>query len=318
MDRLESILTLMRLPGVGPVRLRRALHALEVAGVPIEDAFSQAGQKLLVPFGAGSTSSGKGVADVADRLQQDHVEILVAPFSGLAVSEFARRHLPPVLFAKGQLSLMSAPSVGFCGSRAATDRGLAVAADIAEQISSRGINVVSGGAKGVDTTAHRAALDRGGTTTIVLAEGIFEYRVRAGLSEAADPARTLLVSEFFPDDRWLAGRAMQRNRTICALSSALVLIEARSKGGTFAAGKAALEMGLPLFTADYVSQHDGNEGNRILLDGGAQRLRQSRATGRANLDQLVAVVSSGGADSNRPDPQSGNGQQTLWGVADGD
>jgi len=84
---------------------------------------------------------------------------------------------------------------------------------------------------------------------------------------------------------------MQRNRTICALSRALVLIEARATGGTFAAGEAALAMGLPLFTADYSTQLESNDGNRILLERGAVRLRQSRATGRANLTQLFAMES---------------------------
>lgn len=200
---------------------------------------------------------------------------------------FARRNLPPVLFVRGPADLMTVRSIGFCGSRSATERGLAVASDIAEQVARQGLNVVSGGAKGVDITAHRTALSRGGTTTVVLAEGILQYRMRNELRDVFDPARTFVVSEFFPDDRWLAGRAMQRNRTICALSRALVLIEARSTGGTFAAGEAALGMGLPLFTADYSAQHEGNDGNRILLERGALRLRQSRATGRANLAQLL-------------------------------
>jgi DNA processing protein len=139
-------------------------------------------------------------------------------------------------------------------------------------------------------TAHRTALSQGGTTTVVLAEGILEYRMRQELRDVFDPQRTLVVSEFFPEERWLAGRAMQRNRTICGLSRALVLIEARSTGGTFAAGEAALEMGLPLFTADYSAQHDANDGTRILIERGAVRLRQSRSTGKANLAQVMETI----------------------------
>jgi DNA processing protein len=158
----------------------------------------------------------------------------------------ARRNLPPVLFASGPADMMAAASVGFCGSRSATERGLAVAADIAEQVARQGLNVVSGGAKGVDVTAHKTALSHDGTTTVVLAEGILQYRMRHELRDVFDPARTLVVSEFFHEDPWIAGRAMQRNRTICALSRSLVLIEARATGGTFAAGEAAVAMGLPL------------------------------------------------------------------------
>jgi hypothetical protein len=70
----------------------------------------------------------------------------------------------------------------------------------------------------------------------------------------------------------------------------LVLIEARASGGTFAAGEAALAMGVPLFTADYSSKLESNDGNRILLERGGVALRQSRATGRANLARLFELV----------------------------
>ncbi len=243
MDKLESILTLMRLPGVGAVRLRRALTALDEAQMPIEDAFGETGRRLLTNLGLGSTSPRSPIGSAADGLQREGIRCLTAPFHDLALPAFARKHLPPVIFVRGPADLLSKASVGFCGSRNATDRGLAVTADIADQVTAKGINVVSGGAKGVDITAHGTALDRGGTTTIVLAEGILQHRFRPELRNVFDPARTVVVSEFFPDDHWMVGRAMQRNRTICALSRALVLIEARAKGGTFAAGEAALDMG---------------------------------------------------------------------------
>ena len=290
MDKLETVLTLMRLPGVGAVRLRRAISVLDEAQVPIEEAFSETGRRLLATIGLSPSAPHSVIGSIAEQLRRDEVHCFVAPFHDLALSGFARKNLPPVLFVRGPADLMMVRSVGFCGSRSATERGLAVAADIAEQVAGQDLNVVSGGAKGVDMTAHRTALSHGGTTTVILAEGLLQYRMRQDLRDVFDPARTLLVSEFFPDDRWLAGRAMQRNRTICALSRALVLIEARSTGGTFAAGEAALGMGLPLFTADYSTQHESNDGNRILLERGAVRLRQSRSTGKGNLTQLLDLV----------------------------
>ena len=290
MDKLETILTLMRLPGVGPARIRRALAVLGAAEMPIEEAFSASGRRLLTDGGVSPSAPQAAIGHVAERLRRDDVHCLVAPFSELALPDSARKNLPPVLFAVGPTNLIASPSVGFCGSRSATDRGLEVAADIAEQVSGQGFNVVSGGAKGVDITAHRTALANGGTTTVVLAEGILQYRMRQELRAVFDPARTLVVSEFFPDAPWIAGRAMQRNRTICALSRAMVLIEARKSGGTFAAGEAALAMGVPLFTADYSRQLESNDGNRILLERGGVALRQSRATGRANLARLFELA----------------------------
>jgi DNA processing protein len=300
MDKLETILTLMRLPGVGPARIRRALTALSAAEMPIEEAFSASGRRLLTDSGVSPSAPQAAIGHVADELGREGVRCLVAPFSDLALPESARRNLPPVLFAVGPTYLIATPSVGFSGARSATERGLEVAADTAEQVSGQGFNVVSGGAKRVDITAHRTALMNGGTTTVVLAEGIPQYRMRQELRAVFDPARTLVVSEFFPDAAWIAGRAMQRNRTICALSCAMVLIEARASGGTFAAGEAALAMGVPLFTADYSTQLESNDGNRILLERGGVALRQSRATGRANLARLFELARRReGADAER-------------------
>jgi DNA protecting protein DprA len=311
MDKLETILTLMRLPGVGPARIRRALAALSAAEMPIEEAFSASGRRLLTDSGVSPSAPQAAIGHIAEHLRREGVQCLVAPFSDVDLPETARRNLPPVLFAMGPTYLVATPSVGFCGSRSATGRGLEVAADIAEQVSGQGFNVISGGAKGVDITAHKTALEKEGTTTVVLAEGILQYRMRPELRAVFDPARTLLVSEFFPDAAWIAGRAMQRNRTICALSRAMVLIEARATGGTFAAGEAALAMGLPLFTADYSTQLESNDGNRILLERGAIALRQSRATGRANLARLFELAQRREAAETEK-AGGGVGQQDLF------
>jgi len=313
MDKLETILTLMRLPGVGPARIRRALALLSDAKMPIEEAFSASGRRLLTASGVSPSAPQAAIGHVAEHLRREGVHCLAAPFSELALPDSARKNLPPVLFASGPSHLIATPSVGFCGSRSATGRGLEVAADIAEQVSRQGWSVVSGGAKGVDITAHSTALANGGTTTVVLAEGILQHRMRQELRAVFDPARTLLVSEFFPDAPWIAGRAMQRNRTICALSRAMVLIEARANGGTFAAGEAALAMGVPLFTADYSTQLESNDGNRLLLKRGAVALRQSRATGRANLAQLFELARRReGAEAERAGAGAGAGQQGLF------
>ena len=308
MDTLETILTLMRLPGVGPARIRRALAVLSATEMPIEEAFSPSDRRLLTASGVSPSAPQAAIGHVAERLRRDGMHCLVAPFTDLALPDRVRRNRPPVLFAVGPTHLIATPSVGFCGSRGATSRGLEVAADIAQQVSDQGFNVVSGGAKGVDITAHKTALENGGTTTVVLAEGILACRMREELRAVFDPARTLALSEFFPAAPWLAGRAMQRNRTICALSRAMVLIEARASGGTFAAGQDALAMGVPLFTADYSAKLESNDGNRILLDRGGVALRQSRATGRANLARLFELARGAEVEEER----GGAGQQDLF------
>lgn len=136
MSDLETILTLMKLPGVGPARLRRALELMAHARMPIEEAFSNAGRRLLASMGLSTASPRSAISATVDRLLRDDVKCLVVPLGDLPI--FAREHLPPVLFVRGPTHLLGARGVGFSGSRAATERGIGVATDVAEQRSSPG------------------------------------------------------------------------------------------------------------------------------------------------------------------------------------
>jgi predicted Rossmann fold nucleotide-binding protein DprA/Smf involved in DNA uptake len=86
---------------------------------------------------------------------------------------------------------------------------------------------------------------------------------------------------------------MQRNRTIGALSRAMILIESASTGGSIEAGRASLSMGVPLFAPVYEGMPESAVGNRELLAHGARPLLKSRTTGRANLKEASAAVFEG-------------------------
>lgn len=175
-----------------------------------------------------------------------------------------------------------------CGSREASERSLEVTQDVAEQTVKLGWIVVSGHARGVDQTAHLTALKNGGCTIIVAAEGIDQFRLRAELKSIAKPDQILIISEFDPNARWTAGNAMKRNRTIVGLSDALIVLEARLQGGTLDAGKRALQFKVPLYVAEY--QDNKSEGNQYLLKRGANPLKRSADTKRANLVHIEEHV----------------------------
>jgi predicted Rossmann fold nucleotide-binding protein DprA/Smf involved in DNA uptake len=197
---------------------------------------------------------------------------------------------PPVLFAIGNVQVLERPGVGFCGSRKASLRGLEIAGECARHLALSGFNVVSGYAHGVDLAAHQAALEAGGTTTLVLAEGILHFRIKASLKRLAAEANFLAISELPPRLPWSGRQAMARNHTICGLSTAMILVESGAEGGTFECGKAALEQCCPLFVIDYAQPPDSAEGNAYFLARGAQALRRSRA-GEANLEPVIAAAS---------------------------
>jgi DNA processing protein len=204
-------------------------------------------------------------ADAEDLLSHDMTAVL------RETSEYPRLldqvpTAPPVLFCSGQLSLLSAPSIGICGSRRASDEGLHAATTCGSVASSQGLASVSGYARGVDMAIHVSALESGAATIIVLSEGINHFRVKREIADVWDPSRALVVSQFSPTQTWSAGGAMARNLVIIGLSLALVVIEAGETGGTLASGQRALELGRRVIALQF---SEPSLGNIMLLESGA-------------------------------------------------
>lgn len=197
---------------------------------------------------------------------------------------------PPLLFSAGNTSLFDSPGIGFCGSRKASEKGLGLAKDTIQSLTKLNFNIVSGYANGVDLTAHSTALSTGGTTTMVLAEGIFHFDKKPEILDLFDFDRCLIVSEYLPDKPWSAGQAMQRNQTIIGLSQAMIVIESGVQGGTFAAGEATLRLRRPLFVLEFSAPEPSAEGNAVLIQRGAIPLR--RNLNGPNLKPLLQTVQS--------------------------
>jgi DNA protecting protein DprA len=164
--------------------------------------------------------------------------------------------LPAVLYAAGNLALLERPGVAIVGRRHAAETALAAAAELASQLSAKGVTVTSGYASGIDSAAHLGALRSGGTTIVVLAEGLGRFQVKAEFRGLLTEENALLVSQFAPGEKWASYQAMARNKLVAALAHALVVIVAGAEcddsgrhSGTFDAGMSALQLGLPLFVA---------------------------------------------------------------------
>ncbi|MBO0879018.1 MAG: DNA-processing protein DprA [Mycobacterium sp.] len=185
------------------------------------------------------------------------------------------RPIAPVLFCLGPIELLTTPGVGICGSRKATPLGLNTARECGHEISANAMTTVSGYAKGVDTESHLGALERSGSTVLVLAEGIDHFRIKRDVSQQYVPDRVLVVSQFHPQQPWAAHAAMTRNHLIFNLGMALVVIEAGERGGTLAAGQEALKRGRPVLVSDFGEQ--SFPGNKILLHEGAQAISSREA-----------------------------------------
>lgn len=287
-----NIYRLLNLKGVGPAKVRAIYRAAENADLCLESLFED-GSTISNLLKSEQIEQLEVVRDACrdnfSRLEDEEVKVLSCFDDNYPVRLKAKlgEKAPLLLTVKGNGTLLNKTGVGFCGSRKASHKGIATTEDCTEQLSMAGCNINSGYASGVDMTAHRVALESGGSTTVVLPEGMFHFRVKKQLEDVWDWSRICVVSEFLPGLPWSARNAMQRNTTICALSHLMVLIEAGATGGSIAAGKTSLELDIPLLAPVYEGMPETAIGNRLLLEQGAKRFFKSKSTGRANLQYIV-------------------------------
>jgi len=185
--------------------------------------------------------------------------------------------LPAILYVTGNVAILHRPSVAIVGGRQAGEAALAVADSLASELAAKGINITSGYAAGIDTAAHLAALRTSGTTSVVLSEGIAHFQTKPELRKFLTAENTLVISQFEPSARWAPYLAMTRNKLVCALCGAVVVVvsgpERDANGrmsGTFDAGMAALKMEVPVFAVSPNFFNDKPEGNRHLIEKGCR------------------------------------------------
>jgi DNA protecting protein DprA len=155
---------------------------------------------------------------------------------------------PPIgLVLKGNISALHQPSLAIVGTRNPTSYGARIAGDFAAGFADREWAIVSGGAYGIDSYAHKGALIAEGVTVAVVASGIdINYpagntRLFAEICESG-----AMVTEFMPGHRALPNRFLTRNRIIAALSKATLVVEAAFRSGSLRTARDAAEIFRPV------------------------------------------------------------------------
>lgn len=177
---------------------------------------------------------------------------------------------PPVMWYRGDLASLTAPTIAIVGSRAASSVAIDTASQLAADLAARGVTVVSGLARGVDSAAHRGALTKG-RTVAVLGSGVDyiyppEHKTLAGqITEAG-----LVVSEYPPGTAPLPHHFPLRNRLISGLSLAVVVIEASEKSGSLITAGCALDQGREVMAVPGNVLSGRNRGGHALLRDGAR------------------------------------------------
>lgn len=176
---------------------------------------------------------------------------------------------PLLLMMKGDPSYLSGPCVAMVGARRATSHGREVAFEIAKELASRGIVVVSGMAFGIDASSHRGAL-QAGSTAAVWGSGVDECYPAALFELSLKISSSgCIVSEFPLRMETFPANFPQRNRIISGLSHAVVVVEAAKKSGSLITARYALEQGREVFAVPGPARGVTSEGTHMLLKNGA-------------------------------------------------
>ena len=179
-------------------------------------------------------------------------------------------HDPPaLLYVRGKLPQKECFAI--VGSRQATTAGLQLTREIAVNLAERDICIVSGLARGIDSAAHRGALDCGGATIAVLGCGIDRIYPPENARLFHDLIRNnAVISEYPPGTPPSAGHFPGRNRIISGLSRGVLIVEAAENSGSLITGDFALEQGRELFAIPGAVHQPNSRGTNRLIKEGAQ------------------------------------------------
>lgn len=178
---------------------------------------------------------------------------------------------PFVLYVRGELVPEDAISVAVVGSRNAKDYGRKVSYRLSYQIAQRGLTVVSGFAKGIDTAAHRGALEAGGKTIAVMGNGL-SLIYPAANRDLAKKIETsgALVSEFPMAARPKPRNFPRRNRIISGLTLGTVVVEASNRSGALITARLAAEQNREVFAVPGEIFSQLSAGTHKLINEGAK------------------------------------------------
>ena len=270
----KSLIHLNLIPGIGNHTIRRLLTAFGSA----EKSLAATSEELaqidgLTPDVWQHLIDGRSRAPLAQELElieqhQCHIVTLDDESYPPLLKQISD---PPVLlYITGEFPLQDAPSIAIVGSRSPTEYGKTISQQLSHQLAARGITVVSGFARGIDTCVHRGTLEAGGRTVAVFGCGLSIMYPETNQALAAEIIKSgALVSEFPMTMPPRGANFPRRNRVISGLTLGTLVVEASDRSGSLITARHAADQGREVFAVPGQIFSNVSRGTHSLINQGA-------------------------------------------------
>ena len=270
----KNLIHLNLIPGIGNHTIRRLLAAFGSAEKSIAATSGELAQvDGLTPDVRQHLINGRSRAPLAQELEliQQHQCHIVTINDDAYPSLLKQIDDPPVLlYISGEFPLKDAPSIAIVGSRSPTEYGKTISQQLSHQLAERGVTVVSGFARGIDTCVHRGTLEAGGRTIAVFGCGLSIIYPSANRTLAAEIVESgALISEFPMTMPPRGNNFPRRNRVISGLTLGTLVVEASERSGSLITARHAAEQGREVFAVPGQIFSGVSRGTHSLINQGA-------------------------------------------------
>lgn len=230
-------------------------------------------------------SSTRNLQPALDAMQNCGIRLMLRSDNDYPKSLEAIPDPPPYIFLRGDICAADEVAVGIVGTRHTTDYGRGIAHALSRDLASRGVTVVSGLARGVDTSAHKGALEGHGRTFAVCGCGldVIYPPENKNLMEQISHSGACW-SEFAPTTHPEAWHFPARNRIISGLSAGVIVVEAGERSGALITADFAMEQGRDVFAVPGNIHKVQSRGAHALIKQGATLIE--------NADDVLAALNN--------------------------
>ena len=309
-DEVKNLIHLSIIPGVGNQSIRclvaafgsaeRALTATSEELVQIDGLTRNARQRLV---------NGRSHVSLNRELEliQSH-QCHIVTYEDEAYPPLLKQiNDPPLLlYVKRQLPPQDTLSIAIVGSRSPTRYGKTTCHQLSQQLAARGVTIVSGFARGIDTVAHRGALEAGGRTIAVMGNGLSHVYPEENrhLTDEILESGGALISEFPMTVPPMATNFPLRNRVISGLTWGTLVVEASERSGSLITARLAAEQGREVFAVPGQIFSKLSQGTHKLINQGATLIHSvdDFFDGLPQIYSELAVPPSATAQRHEQDP----------------